>query len=68
MADRDGNIGYSLVTAYPVRGDHEYPYMGCRVLDGTQSKYDWSEEGVPLTDLPFSLNPKKGYFVSANNR
>ena len=67
-ADREGNIGYALVSASPVRGDYEYPYKGCKVLDGTSSEFDWKRELVPFKELPFVLNPEKGYFVTANNR
>lgn len=41
MADRFGNIGYALMSASPNRGEHEYPYLSCRVLDGSTSRYDW---------------------------
>ena len=66
MADNSGNIGYALMSSTPMR-KNEYPYLGCRVLDGTTSKHDW----IDITDmknLPFVLNPKKGYFLTANNR
>ena len=46
----------------------ETPYLGCRVLDGTTSKFDWTDTLVPLTDLPRSLNPERGYIINANNR
>lgn len=66
LADRSGNIGYALLSTSPIRGN-EYPYLGCRVLDGSISKHDW-EDITDITALPFVLNPKKGYFVTANNR
>ena len=66
MADQSGNIGYMLLASSPLRkGD--YPYLGCRVLDGTSSKHDW-EGIVDLKSLPFVLNPKKGYYMTANQR
>ena len=42
--------------------------MGCRVLDGTTSEFDWTDEIIPLTELPRSINPKKGFISNANNR
>ena len=51
----------------PERND-KTPFIASRVLDGTTTKFDWTGRVVPLRDLPRSLNPKKGYIVSANNR
>ena len=66
LADTSGNIAYYLPASVPVRKD-KTPYLGCRVLDGRTTKFDWVwGELVPLRDLPRSINPKKGYFVSAN--
>lgn len=66
LADDSNNIGYMLVSSAPQRAN-DYPYSGTFVQDGTTSKHDW--EGVmPFKNLPFIINPKKGYFVSANNR
>lgn len=64
MADTSGNIGYSLLSAAPKR-KNDYPYLGTTILDGTTSKHDW-EGLVDLKYLPFSINPKKGYYVTAN--
>jgi len=36
-------------------------------MDGTTSKHDWGEL-VSMKHLPLVINPKKGYFASANNR
>ena len=33
MADKSGNIGYMLLSSSPMRKG-EYPYLGCRVMDG----------------------------------
>lgn len=66
FADNSGNIGYALLSSQPKRkGD--YPFLGCTVFDGTTSKHDW-EGLVDLQHLPFVLNPKKGYFATANQR
>lgn len=51
----------------PERKD-KTPFIASRILDGTTSKFDWTGEVVHLKELPRSLNPKKGYIVSANNR
>ena len=68
LADNAGNIGYMMTAAVPVRKD-KTPYIGCRILDGTKSSYDWiPDRNVPLSDLPRSYNPEKGYIVTANNR
>ena len=68
MADNSGNIGYYLLQPIPIRKD-KTPYIGARVLDGTKSDYDWEpNKNAPLTELPRSLNPKRGYIVSSNNR
>jgi len=37
------------------------------IIDGSTSFHDW-EGTVGTEELPFAVNPKKGYFVSANNR
>lgn len=66
LADTSGNIGYMLLSSSPKRGN-EYPYLGCRVLDGTSSQHDW--EGIVGVDhLPMVMNPSKGYYMTANNR
>ena len=65
--DRFGNIGYQM--ALPMyRRKNETPYLGCHVLDGTTSEFDWTDELVPLKELPRSLNPSRGYIANANNR
>ena len=67
FADTAGNIGYYLVMSVPERKD-ETPFVANRVLDGTKSDFDWTGKMVPLRSLPKSLNPKKGYIVTANGR
>ena len=68
LTDNSGNIGYYLIMPVPIRKD-KTPYIGARVLDGTTSAYDWEPlKNAPLTELPRSLNPKKGFLVAANNR
>jgi penicillin G amidase len=66
LADSSGNIGYMLLSTSPMRRN-EYPHLGCRVLDGSTSYHDWLDV-IDLKNLPFVINPKKGYFLTANNR
>lgn len=66
MADTSGNIGYMLLSTSPIR-KNEYPYLGCRVLDGTTTDHDW-EGVVDINHLPLVLNPAKGYYMTANHR
>ena len=67
FADTKGNIGYYLVMSVPVRKD-KTPYIGSRILDGTTTKFDWTGDVMPLSAMPRSLNPKKGFLATANNR
>ena len=70
MADTQGNIGYQLLAPVPIRKD-QTPFLGLRVLNGRSSAYDWEGDGVetvPLSALPRSLNPSKGFIVSCNNK
>jgi len=67
FADNSGNIGYQMGVPMFRRKD-ETPYLGCRVLDGRTSQFDWTDEIVPLSELPRALNPEKGYLANANNR
>jgi penicillin amidase len=66
LADTSGNIGYIMLLPSVNRKD-KTPYIGSRVLDGTVSNYDW--EGLyPLSVNPRSINPKRGFISTANNR
>jgi len=66
MADNNGDIAYMMLASVPNRKD-KTPHIGNRILDGTTSRYDW--DGLVSVDkLPRGLNPKKGYFSTANNR
>ena len=67
LGDNSGNIGYQLIMSIPERKD-KTPFLGSRILDGTTTKFDWTDNLIPLKDLPRSLNPKKGYLVTANGR
>ena len=68
FADSEGNIAYQMSGALPIR-KKELPYLGCRILDGRTTDYDWEwGKAAPISDLPRSVNPEKGYIVTANNR
>jgi penicillin G amidase len=62
-ADRDGNIGYQLPGALPVRGEGD----GVRPSPGWDRSYDWRGT-IPFEQLPHSYNPSSGYIVTANNQ
>ena len=63
FADVDGNIGYQLTGAWPLRrrGDGSYP------VPGWSSEYGWDGH-IPFEDLPWALNPPEGFLATANNR
>ena len=60
-ADRDGNIGYQAVGVSPIRPNHSglVPVPG----DG---RYEW-DGYLPIKALPHVLNPRKGFYATANN-
>jgi len=66
LADTSGNIGYMLLSSSPIR-KNEYPYLGCHIIDGTTTEHDW-EGIVDVKTLPMGINPKKGYYITANQR
>ena len=66
MADTSDNIAYMLVSS-SMKKSNDMPYLGTALLDGTSSKND-CQGLVSTADLPFAMNPLKGYFVTANNR
>jgi penicillin amidase len=61
-ADIDGNIGYQYMTSVPIRkkGDGTLP------VPGWNGEYDWTGF-FPFEELPFDINPEKGYVASFNN-
>ncbi|MBN2150680.1 MAG: penicillin acylase family protein [Candidatus Lokiarchaeota archaeon] len=63
-ADVEGNIGYYLSGAIPIRpkgmdGRHPMP--------GWTGEWDWLGD-IPFEEMPHALNPKKGFIVNANNK
>jgi len=66
FGDREGNIGYWVLGALPVRSRHasnggRFPH------DGTASRFDW-QGFLPHELKPHVINPKRGYIYSANHR
>ena len=62
-ADVDGTIGYQCTGLHPIR----------RTGDGTGPVPGWNSEPtwdgwVPFEDLPFDVDPERGYLVTANDR
>jgi penicillin amidase len=62
-ADVDGNIGYQMSGAVPVR----------RSGNGLLPTPGWTDEGrweryLDFEELPWALNPPEGFIVTANNR
>ena len=66
FGDREGNVGYSVIGAIPVRS----PLSGSgghSAHDGSESKYDW-QGFVPYDLVPRTINPERGYVFSGNHR
>ena len=61
-ADTEGNIGYQLPGAIPVRGKG----TGLMPAPGWDKSYDWHGT-IPFEELPWTYNPPSGYIVTANN-
>jgi len=62
-ADVDGNIGWRPAVYIPIRK------MGYSMVPrpGWDPAYDWKGR-VPFEEMPFLLNPKKGFISTANNK
>ena len=60
-ADVDGNIGYQLPGAIPLRGKGD----GRTPAPGWDTAYDWTGR-IPFDELPYVYNPPSGYIVTAN--
>jgi penicillin amidase len=61
-ADVDGNIGYALSGALPLRTSGD----GTRPADGWTSDGEWQDR-IATSSLPRVLNPGSGFVTSANN-
>lgn len=62
-ADVDGNIGYQLTGAYPIRKNHD----GLLPVPGWNDEYEWVG-WIPFEELPRSFNPDEGFLCTANNK
>ncbi|MGW1494528.1 penicillin acylase family protein [Streptomyces sp. NPDC002402] len=60
-ADTKGNIGYQAPGKIPVRAEGD----GTTPAPGWNPKYKWKGY-IPFDELPYELNPKRGYIVTAN--
>ncbi len=62
-ADKEGNIGYVMAGAIPVRA------KGQALLPspGWTGEYEWTGL-IPFDELPQSYNPEQHFIVTANNR
>jgi len=62
-ADREGNIGYVMAGAIPVRN------KGQALLPspGWTDEYEWSGL-IPFDELPQTFNPEQHFIATANNR
>jgi len=61
-ADRDGNIGYNLAGAVPIRARRP----SYQTLDGTKMADEWKGY-IPFEALPSLYNPPEGVIATANN-
>lgn len=62
-ADKEGNIGYQMVTKIPIRKRDTKPGL----LTGATDEDEWLGT-VPFEALPHVYNPESGIIVTANNR
>lgn len=62
-ADREGNIGYVMAGAIPLRtkGQALLP------LPGWTGEYEWTGQ-IPFDELPQTYNPEQHFIATANNR
>jgi penicillin amidase len=62
-ADRHGSIGYKLIGRLPLRRG------GCPDLPkpGWTGEFEW-EGTIPYDELPETVDPERGFLVTANNR
>ena len=62
-ADVDGTIGYQCTGRFPLRhaGDGTAP------VPGWTDAHEW-DGWIPFEELPWSVDPERGYVVTANNR
>ncbi|MBI5962762.1 MAG: penicillin acylase family protein [Chloroflexi bacterium] len=64
-ADIDGNIGFQMSGAVPVRARNDV--RGLLPVSGADGSHEW-QGFVAFEELPSALNPSGDFFASANNR
>ena len=64
-ADVDGNIGFQMSGAVPVRASNDV--QGLQPVSGADGSHEW-QSFVAFDELPSALNPSGDFFASANNR
>jgi penicillin amidase len=62
-ADVDGNIGYVMAGAIPIRARGQ----GLLPSPGWTGEYEWTGY-IPFEELPQTFNPEQHFIVTANNR
>ncbi len=62
-ADVDGNIGYVMAGAIPIRARGQ----GLLPSPGWTGEYEWTGY-IPFDELPQAFNPEQHFIVTANNR
>ena len=61
-ADSDGHIMYLPGGLVPLRNKG----LGVMPVPGESGEFDWTGF-IPLMELPYAKDPKRGYMVTANN-
>ncbi len=62
-ADKDGNIGYVMAGAIPIRAKGQ----ALLPMPGWTGEYEWTGY-IPFDELPQTYNPEQHFIVTANNR
>jgi penicillin amidase len=63
-ADTHGTIGWQLIGEVPRRKRG----WGAVPLPGWEPEYDWGANHLPLSEMPWAMNPETGYIATANNQ
>jgi penicillin G amidase len=63
-ADESGTIGWQLVGSVPRRKTG----WGTIPLPGWDASVGWEEDPVPFDDMPYVVNPDRGYLATANTK
>ncbi len=61
-ADNNGNIGYYLAGKIPIRDQ----WSGLYPIE-SKKEFEW-KSFIPFEEMPHTMNPSKGFIVSANNK